>query len=36
MPNPLSDSMGINTVGKHVGVASVGGVSVIHLVSHPL
>lgn len=36
MPNLFSDSMGIKTVEKHVGVASVGGLSVIHLVSHPL
>lgn len=36
MPSPFSDSMGIRTVEKHVGVTSIGGVSVIHLVSHPL
>lgn len=36
MPNPFSDSMGIKTVEKRVGVASVGGVSIIHLISQPL
>lgn len=36
MPNPFPDSMGIRTVEKYVGVTSVGGVSVIHLVSYPL
>lgn len=33
MPNPFSDNMGIKPVEKHVGVTSVGGVSVIRLVS---
>lgn len=36
MSNPFSNSMGIETVEKYVGVASVGEVSAIHLGSHSL